>query len=185
MISYNDLYEILRKEKYADSLQMLPKDFLETVSVFLNEMKSAGSADAGFFDGTDFKNKKQLENALSLFKELMLRRKKKILSLIFVATETGIMKRDYENMLVFEREVFEKMVKIFEDGDKELARVLQGRKEEAKENRMVIFHQNVEQFVDMAGKLVGPFISGELANLESPVSEILVAGGKAKFVDER
>ena len=49
---------------------------------------------------------------------------------------------------------------------------------------MVMFNQKVEQFVDMTGNLIGPFNSGELANLESQVSEILVQGGKASFVDE-
>ena len=51
-------------------------------------------------------------------------------------------------------------------------------------NKMILFNQNVEQFVDMTGNLVGPFVSGELANLDSQVSEILVQGGKARFMDE-
>jgi hypothetical protein len=49
---------------------------------------------------------------------------------------------------------------------------------------MVIFNQNVEQFVDLFGNAVGPFTSGELANLENEVAEILVSGGKAAFVDD-
>ena len=53
-----------------------------------------------------------------------------------------------------------------------------------KKYRMVIFNQNVEQFVDMTGGLAGPFASGELVNLESGVAEIFVSGGKAGFVDE-
>lgn len=184
MISYNDLYEILRKEKYSEALQLLPREFLTEVAGFLSENKSAESADSGFFQDSVLKSKKQFENSQSIFRELMLRRKRKILNLVFVATETGIMKRDYENMLLFEREIFDKMVKIFEDGDKEVARTLQGVENKVRENKIVIFHQDVEQFVDMTGKIVGPFISGELANLETPVGEILVAGGKARFVDE-
>ena len=39
-------------------------------------------------------------------------------------------------------------------------------------------------FIDMNGEVVGPFYSGQLANLKSEVSEILVSGGKAKFIDE-
>jgi len=185
MLTYNDLYEILRKEKYAEPLQVLPKGFISEFIEYLNEKKAESLKDDSLFVDAVIKSKKQLENSISLFKELMLRRKKKLLNLVFVATETGIMKRDYENMLPFERDVFDKLLKSFEEGDKELAKVMSGRKEKEKEKfRMIMFNQNVEQFVDMTGNTVGPFTSGELANLDREVSEILVAGGKAGFVDE-
>ncbi|MEK6927506.1 MAG: hypothetical protein AABX11_03675 [Nanoarchaeota archaeon] len=185
MISYNELYEILRKEKNAEVLQPLGADFIEQVAEYLNDKKGQAEVDDGMFQDSVMKNKKQYENSIAIFKELMLRRKKKILNLIFVATETGIMKRDYENMLHLEQEVFDKMVKIFEEGDKILTRALQGIKSEAvSANRMVLFNSAVDQFIDMAGNPIGPFASGELANLDGGVAEILVSGGKARFVDE-
>lgn len=186
MLSYNDLYEVLRKEKYGEALQTLPKNFIPDFLEYLNDKKEQSSKEDDLFVESVIKSKKQLENSVSLFKELMLRRKKKILTLVFVATETGIMKRDYENMLPFERDVFDRLVKAFEEGDKELAKILSGRKEKEKEKfKMVIFNQNVEKFVDMFGNVVGPFAAGEIANLEKEVSEILVSGGKAGFVDEK
>ena len=94
MINYNDLYEILRKEKYAEALQLLPKGFVEDVSAFLGEMRVENKEEDLFQDNV-LKSKKQLENSIGIFKELMRIRKKKLLSLVFVATETGIMKRDY------------------------------------------------------------------------------------------
>ncbi len=185
MIGYNDIYEVLRKEKYSESLQMLPKDFLRDVSEYIVEQKVQGNRDEDLFADSVSKAKKQLENSVSIFKELILRRKKKLLNLVFVAAETGIMKRDYENMLSFEREVFDKFIKAFEEGDKELAKSLSGKKEiELDVKKMVMFNDKVEQFVDMTGNLVGPFNAGDLANLDSKVSEILVQGGKAKYVDE-
>ena|SRR3989338_10839459 len=185
MLTYNDLYEILRKEKYGEALQTLPKNFISDFLEYLNAQKEQSSKDEGLFIDTVIKSKKQLENSISLFKELVLRRKKKLLNLVFVATETGLMKRDYENMLSHERDVFDKLVKGFEEGDKELAKILSGRKEKEKEKfRMIMFNQNVEQFVDLSGNTIGPFTSGELANLDTEVSQILVSGGKANFVDE-
>lgn len=183
MLSYNDIYELLRKEKYSETLQPLSKSFLIEFSAFLNEKKNFNDAD--MFAESALKAKKQIENALSLFRELVLRRKKKLLNLVFVAAETGIMKRDYDNMLDFERQIFEKLVKAFEEGDKELARLLQGGKKEEEINqlKMVLFNENVEQFVDMSGNTVGPFNSGQIANLQGEVSSILVSSGKAIFVD--
>lgn len=185
MINYNDLYELLRKEKYSEILQQLPKDFLDEMAVYLQDKKDQSISQEEIFQEFAFKSKKQLENSIAIFKELMLRRKKKLLNLIFVATETGIMKRDYENMLAFEKEIFDTLVKTFEESDKEMMKFLQGRKESDRdEYKMVMFQQNVEKFVDMSGKIIGPFSAGELANLDADVSSILVSGGKAKFVED-
>jgi DNA replication initiation complex subunit (GINS family) len=185
MITYNELYDLLRKEKFNEGLQQLPKNFLDDIAEYINEKKEQSEKDSSLFSDSVAKTKKQLENSIAIFKELMLRRKKKLLNLVFVAAETGIMKRDYENMLNFERELFEKMVKSFEEGDKEMNKVfsMKGNKE-AKKYRMIIFSQDVEQFVDMMGNLAGPFAAGELVNLESEVAGVFVSGGKASFVDE-
>ena len=93
---YNDLYELLRKEKYSENLQQLPKNFILEVSVFLNGLKSDSTKEDDLFTDSALKSKKQLENSIAIFKEMILRRKKKLLNLVFVAAETGIMKRDYE-----------------------------------------------------------------------------------------
>jgi len=187
MLSYNDLYEILRKEKYSDSLQQLPKNIAEDVAIYLNERKEESKSEGDMFSDIATKSKKQLENSISLFKELILRRKKKLLNLVFVAAETGIMKRDYENMLLFERDVFDKIVKAFEEGDKELSNLMNGKKIgdlDFDKKKLILFSQKVDQFADMSGNIIGPFNSGELANLDAQVSEILVQGGKARFIDE-
>jgi DNA replication initiation complex subunit (GINS family) len=185
MISYNDVYEILRKEKYSEALQLLPKDFVREFSNYINDKIHESNKEDDMFQENIIKSKKQLENSVAMFKELMRLRKKKILNLVFVATETGLMKRDYENMLVHEREIFDRLVSAFEEGDKEVASVLIGRKSKTEEkNRMIMFNSDVEQFVDSSGKLVGPFTSGELANLDNDVAVLFVNSGKASFVDE-
>jgi DNA replication initiation complex subunit (GINS family) len=185
MIDYNEIYDLLRKEKYSELLQPLPKNFVLDISEYFEDKKSQSLKEENLFADSALKSKKHLENAISIFKELIRMRKKKLLNLVFVATETGMMKRDYENMLSYEKEVFDKIVKTIEDGDKELAKNLNGEKENKKErNRMILLSQNVEQFVDMEGNVMGPFEAGQLANLAKAVSEILVSSGKARFVDE-
>ncbi len=186
MLDYNELYEILRKEKYSENLQLLPKNLIGDFSEYLNSKKEESFKDDGLFLDATTKSKKQLENSLSLFKELILRRKKKLLNLVFVAAETGIMKRDYENMLDFEKESFEKFVKAFEDADKELYKTINASNKGINQdkNKMVLFNNDIEQFVDMTGSILGPFKSGELANLDAKVSDLLVSSGRAEFVDE-
>ena len=102
MISYNDVYETLRKERYSEQLQQLPKKFIYEVAGYLKEKREQSQqSSSDMFTEDIAKMKKQLENASSIFMELMLLRKKKLLSLAFVASETGINKRDFDNMLDF------------------------------------------------------------------------------------
>jgi len=184
MLNYNDLYEILRKEKYSESLQPIDKNFLNEFSTFLKNLREESSSESDLFSDSIFQSKKQLENSIAIFKGLILRRKKKILNLVFVAAETGIMKRDYENMFDFEKKIFDNLVKSFEEGDKELSSVLHGtQNHDTDKHRMVIFNESIEQFIDINGDIIGPFKKGDLANLDSKVCEILVSGGKANFVD--
>lgn len=183
MIGYNELYELLRKEKYSEQLQPLPKKFIEEFKVYLDETKDEGEERGDILSGAT-KSKKQFENSLSLFRELILKRKKKIMNLVFVATETGIMKRDYENMLPVEKVVFDRLVETFETSDKEVAKILSGKQGKKDENKMVIFKQDVDQFMDHEGAFIGPFKSGQLVNLNVDIASILVQGEKANFVDD-
>ena len=108
MITYNDIYELSRKERYSEQLQPISKKFiLEVANYFQEKEKITQKADNMPLD-TLIKTKKQLENARTLFRELMLRRRRKILNLVLIASETGISKQDFENMLGFEKELFEK-----------------------------------------------------------------------------
>src|SRR3989344_9274883 len=139
MITYNDLYEAARKERYSDQLQALPKNFVLEVAEYLKEKKELVSKDDDIFSDMIAKTKKQLENATTLFKELMTRRRKKILDLVLIASETGISKQDFDNMLSFEKSLFEEMMKNIEYSDKKLNELLNGRKEEVSKNELVIF----------------------------------------------
>jgi len=183
MIAYNDLYEALRKERYSEQLQLLNKKFIKEVSEYLKDKKEATEKKEDLFSDVTMKNKKQLENAVTIFRELMLRRKKKLLDLAFIAKETGISKRDFDNMLDFEKEMFDIIVKSMEESDKKINDLMNG-KEEKKSNILVSFNEDVEEFLGLSGEMVGPFSKGDLANLPEEIVKILKESGKADLVDE-
>jgi len=79
MITYNDLYDTLRKERYSEQLQPIPKNFIKEVSAYLKDKKEIANKKNDDFSDTILKTKKQFENSIAIFKELILRRKKKIL----------------------------------------------------------------------------------------------------------
>lgn len=185
MLTYNDLYEYLRKEKSGEQLQPLPIDFVQQFSTFMAETRKKFSNVAidNFSEGV-LRDKKQYENAMAIFKELMLRRKKKILNLVFVAAETGIMKKDFVELMPFEQDLFERLVMAVDDADNSVSELMNGKPIEAK-NRMILVKEDIEQFVDMGGELIGPFKKGTSVNLDSQVAQILVNDDKAMFVEEK
>lgn len=182
MITYNDIYEMLRKEKYSEQLQNLPKTFVKDVLNYLKEKKQISEKEGDIFSDAIIKTKKQFENAVSIYKEIILRRKKKLLNLAFIAKETGISKRDFENMLDFEREMFDNIVGAMEESDRKISGLMSDK--EKTENVLVTFKEKVEEFLDSKGEVIGPFDKGEMANLPEEIVKILKEAGKVKLVED-
>lgn len=184
MLTYNEIFEALRKERYSEQLQPLPKDFIKEVATYLKDKEEIANRDNNLFSENVKKTKKQFENAISIFKELMLRRKKKLLELAFVSAETGISKRDFDNMLLFEKEVFDKIMKALNEGDKEIEKILSGKEsEEIGKHKLIIFKKDAEEFLDLEGNKMGPFKSGDIVNLAQEIANILIVDNKADPVD--
>lgn len=184
MLTYNDLYEALRKEKYAEQLQTLQANFISSIAQYLKEKKEFSSKEDDLFSDTIIKTKKQYENAIFLFRELMLRRKKKLLNLAFVATETGISKRDFENMLPTEKELFDKIITSLEKADKEISSILNGKVEIEMKNRLVVFSEDMEEFMGLAGEKFGPYKKRDIASIPKEVAKILQDSKKVEIVDK-
>lgn len=182
MITYNDLYEAVRKEKYSENLQSLPKNFLKDVSEYFEDKKKASEKDEDMFSDVAIKNKKKLENAIANFRELLRMRKKKILNLAFVASEVGISKKDFENLLGFEKDLFEEVVKSLERAEKNRNSDMEGKKEEEK-FKLVRFLVDVPEFLNFEGDEVGPFEKGEIANLEKDIINILMQDDKVEVLE--
>jgi len=186
MITYNDLYETLRKERYSEQLQQLPKRFVVGVSNYILEKKKVSNQEGDIFSEEIGKIKKQIENSLSIFKELMALRKKKLLGLVFVASETGISKRDFENMLNFEKELFDNLMSSVEHSEKTLASEFSNEVVGIEEEimKLVLFLEEVEELVGADGKAIGPFKKDEIVNIPKQIADILVGGNKAEVILE-
>ncbi len=184
MITYNDIYEAARKERYSEQLQRLSKKFITEVSNYLREKKDIASKEDDVFSDVIIKTKKQLENAITLFKELMLRRRKKILTLVLIAAETGISKQDFENMMAIEKELFENMMKSIDSSDKQLIESMNGKKKNIQKNELIVFKEDVDELVDLKGERIGPFEKGQIMNISKEIAQILIDDNKAELVME-
>lgn len=186
MVSYQEIYDLLRKEKYSEQLQQLPDNFLKEISIYLNEKKSIVDKDqGGLFSDTQKITRKQFENAVSLVNELLAVREKKVLNLSFTAAQTGVSKRDTETLLKHEKELFENVVRKLEENKVAVTGILEGVEQEKDlKNVLVRFKQSVPKFLDLEGKEIGPFNSGDVANIPKEITQILLEEGKVSKIGE-
>lgn len=180
MLKYEDLYELLRREKTNDTLQKMSLSFMRDFSEFIHQNKKAITNNGDFFAEELMRDKKQYENSMILFKELMLRRKRKLLNLVFIANETSVMKKDFENMLSFEKDLFDSLLHSIGQNDKLISMLLLN--ESVNNEVSLLITDDVESFVGMSGESVGPFAKGQTVNLERKVADILIGGQKAVSV---
>ncbi len=171
MITYNDIYEASRKERYSEQLEKLSKSFIKDFADYTKEKKEIASKEDDSFSDIIIKTKKQLENATTLFKELIIRRRKKILNLVLIATETGISKQDFENMFSFEKELFEELMKSVDVSDKKLNAILKGNNQEKQKNDLIVFNEDDEEYVDKDGEKMGGFEKGQIVNIRKEIAK--------------
>jgi len=158
---------------------------VKEVSKYLEEKKAASSKEGDIFSDILLKTKKQLENAVTLFQELLRRRRKKILNLVLIASETGISKQDFSNMLLVEKELFEEFMKSIESSDKKLNNLLNGGKEEeTPENMLVVFLEDVNEFKSPEGEKFGPYTIGEFSNLPKQIAQIFLEDKVAESMEK-
>jgi len=184
MITFSDIYEAMRKEKYGDQLQVLPKNFLTDAAEYFKEKKAFLDKETDMFSDISLKNKKKLENAFSSFRDLLRIRKKKILNLAFVAAEVGISKKDFENLLSFEKDLFEEIVKSLDRAEKNCTADMEGAAKDERKNFLVKFTEDVPEFLNFNGETEGPFEKGEIANMEKELVDILINDKRVEVIEE-
>jgi len=183
MITFSDIYEAMRKEKYSEQLQSFPSKFLVEVSQYFKEKKEFLNKEEDSFSDMSLRNKKKLENALSSFRDLIRIRKKKILNLAFVSSEVGINKKDFENLLSFEKDLFEEIVKSLERSEGNMNADMGDAGKDERKHELVRFLEDVPEFLNFDGNTVGPFSKSEIANLEKELIDILEKDKRVEIIE--
>lgn len=187
MVTYPEIFEILRKEKYSDKLQALGKNFLSDVAFYLKEKKALLERERKerpeFFNETLERTKKQLENAKAMLRELFMLREKKILELSLIASKTGISKTEMKSMLESEKELFESVLQKIKDVDEKILLIIEGIKKIEDDNVLIKFKSLIPKFVDLSGNELGPFKESDVANLPKKIAETLIKNKMAEIVN--
>ena len=115
-ITYETLYELLRREKGREDIQELDADFILSVKQYLEDKRSMLHKDAGqqmlFSEEEQKKTLQQISNIIKLVRELYDRREKKIISLAINMSKTNSNAIKSDNLLHEEKVMFESIVDI-------------------------------------------------------------------------
>ncbi|MBN1792313.1 hypothetical protein JW826_01380 [Candidatus Woesearchaeota archaeon] len=114
-ITYETLFDLLRREKNREELQELDEDFYEQVLAYLKEKEMIlnRKEDTSYFSAEKEKMKIQFQNIRRLVKELYERREKKVINIALVKARTGSDVIDTSTLLPCEIEFFSDMVGLF------------------------------------------------------------------------
>lgn len=200
-ITYETLFDLLRREKGREDLQKLESSFFADVEAYLTEKHSiaSGPNESFFSDEERQKTLLQLSNSARLLRELYDRREKKVATMAIIRARTPTALLDLSAMLEPEKVLFQQLIDILTKQRKEqLDHLLtigglsaprmpppqapepQPLKTVDQPSIAVEFLAEVPKFVGKSLEIYGPYVSGQRAMLPAEIARILIDKGRAK-----
>ena len=204
IITYEILYDLLRREKSNQELQVIEKNFFEKVIKYLSEKESilqSQQQKSSRFASTEIqKTTKQLENINKILKELYDRRETKIIQLAIFSSKTKE-KPNLSILLPEESEFFNSIIEVLDKYREDiLFNLLNGKapditkivkieepkqlksENKEKENTLIRFNENIPKFMGEDLSVYGPFKQEDMEKKKKIIANILVSKGSAKEV---
>lgn len=197
IITYETLYEILRREKYRAELQKLDENFYRDVVKYVAEKRAileSQTKKESIFASTEVERTQvQIKNVLKILKELYEKRENKIVQFALFGSRSQNM-QDTATMLPEEYELYKKIKGILDEfRENVLVSLLQNRLpsvalevqkdlkiEEKTESLNIEMVRDVPEFVGPDLSIYGPFKKGEKHVIPSVVAEMLMRTEQAK-----
>jgi DNA replication initiation complex subunit (GINS family) len=203
-ITYETLFELLKREKDLTDLQKIEPTFFNDFVDYLNEKKNMlGKEDTLFSYDEKKKVEKQIENAKRLAKEIYERREKKILNIALTKSRTKSNVIDTSSLLENEKRLLDETVKVLDvfrndvintilDG-KHASKITMQKEEtvekaaetkEDKTTKLVRFLYSVPKFIGKELEEYGPFAEEDIANLPAEIADVLISKEQVEEIKE-
>ena len=198
MITYETLYETLRKEKYKKELQHIDKNFFKQVANYIQEKQEILKAQQereSIFSAQIQNTRKQIENAQKILKELYERRETKIIQLALFSSRTSRDTLETAEMLEEEVEFYRKIIKnlnyyresilydiIRGNYIKNKPKEIKTQEMSKNELKTVRITKEMPKFVGEDMTTYGPFKEEDIANLPSEIAELLIKNQRAELL---
>ncbi|MFA5142227.1 MAG: hypothetical protein WC471_04625 [Candidatus Woesearchaeota archaeon] len=195
-ITYETLFELLRREKGKGELQELDRTFMRDLAAYMlekNEMMQKENEQAHLFGEQEkLKTLNEMNNIKKIVREFHERRERKIIDMALNKSRTNSSLITNVNLLPEEVPFYESIVKVLNEyrtalncamsAERVKAQALKITKDDSV--KMVKFIQPVARFVGKELEPYGPFQNEDVASLPSEIAEILVQQLKAKEIVE-
>lgn len=205
-LTYEQLFDALRREKSRDELQKLEDGFYEEVAGFLQQKKRLMEQARQKHDLSSLSVQRaqiEYQNVQKILRDLYERRERKIVTLALHRTRTDAMIVDTDALLAQERVLYDELVRVLKESrttvlqaapsherpakvqepEDEIAQESQARthSDEPEEGLLEVhFTAAVPKFVGKNLQVFGPFQPGDAARLPPDVADILVRKGRAQ-----
>ena len=126
VITYETLFELLRREKSREDLQQLPENFSEETKKYLSEKKQTALSDSNdpFAEIEQEKSHRQIANIKKILNELYERREKKVIAMALNKSRMPKSVIDIGSLSGAEKPFYEKLISIFNDARQDAIRRL-------------------------------------------------------------
>ncbi len=200
MLTFETLFELLRKEKINQELQKLDDDFFEQTSQYLEEKKAVLETEKtsnSIFSGDSKKTQLQLENARKILKEFYEKRENKIINLAMLSSRAEV-RESGTNMLKEEKRLYREVLELlntYRDGilknaiagkkvkiaqKKQLPKDIKTEQKASSGNKMIRFLHSVPKFVADDLNTYGPFEKEEMSFLPQKTAGLLIKRKRAE-----
>lgn len=205
-ITYETLFELLRREKERSELQLLDSSFFNNLLRYLKDKQTIINKQQTDLFSAEEKKKtaEQLENIKKIIKELYDKREKKILSMAIDKSKNKSSIIDNSVFLKEEKELFDNVVKILDMGREnilfnlinlkeptslqslslEKKEIKEEKKEKKKDTKLVRFLSAIPKFVGKELEEYGPFEEEDIASLPVEIANVLINKGRAEEISE-
>jgi len=209
-ITYETLFDLLRREKGRGELQQLEATFYEDVSGYIQEKKKTVTMSSS--RGEQEKIRIQLKNIKKILRELYELREKKTISLASSKVRTNSNLIDTSKLLTQEKRLFDEACELFQkyktqileqslgedasryeyatstkikeqpkEQDEEEKVKISKKQEEDEEIQITILH-DLPRFLGIDKKIYGPYKKGELANMPQLTAKLLLDKKRAEKI---
>ena len=162
-------FELIRKiqldEQKATTLTRLPTNFFNAVSNYLEQKKKLVAGD-------DRKGALEMKSIERLIEDIFNRRERKILNAAIIAARSGL---PPENLGEEEKPFYNSIVALVKNRRGDLLKSLLTSKTEILP--MVVFKEDISEFLGIDEKTYGPFKKGDTATLPEENMKILLERG--------
>ena len=207
IITYETLFELLKRERERTDLQKLETTFFSDTINYIKDKKKIIEAKNESVFAVEEKKKtgRQLENIYKILKELYERREKKIIALALDKSRTQSNLIDTTALLKEEKVVFDAMTSLLDTYRESILYSVLNEKmpfmaafepkpqekldfksalEIKKSTKLVRFTAHVPKFVGPELEEYGPFEEEDIANLPAEVADVLINKNRVEEIKE-